>query len=389
MAQKLGLPIYLTLKEIWRNKLRFALVIGVVALLTILVLFTAALAEGLGSGNREYLEKLDGDLIVYQDTAQLQTSSSRMDQAVIRSLRRVEGVKQVGPIAFSSGTIVRATGKGTLDISLVGVVPGLPGEPPVVQGRSLGRSDAAEAIIDRRVADQAGLRVGDTMTLKTVQGTDEKEHRVVIIGLSDGRAFFLRPSVFLPYRAWDKLRAKAVIDDEPGEVIFNIAAVQLDDPAQQKVMAQRLAEQVRNIVAVDRKTAYQATPGYAAQQNTLNTQQIFSLLIGALVVGGFFQIQMLQRVNQIGMLKAIGASNFTIGVAFILQIILVTLLGVAVGGAGVAALALGLPSAIPIAFNPLGILAAVGALVLIGPLGGIVAVRSLLKIEPLTALRLS
>ncbi len=389
MAQKLGLPVYLTLKEIWRNKLRFGLVVGVVALLTILVLFTAALAEGLGSGNREYLEKLDADLIVYQDTAQLQTSSSRIDQATIRSLRRVEGVKQVGPVAFSSASVVRASGTGTLDISLVGVVAGLPGEPPIVQGRGLGRSDAPEAVIDRRVADQAGLKVGDTMTLKSVQGTDEKEYQVSIIGLSDGRAVFLRPSVFLPHRTWDKLRAKAVINDEPGEVIFNVVAVQLDDPSQQAVMAQRLAAQVRNIVAVDRVTAYKATPGYAAQQNTLNTQQIFSLLIGALVVGGFFQIQMLQRVNQIGMLKAIGASNFTIGVAFILQIILVTVLGVAVGGAGVAALALGLPSAIPIAFNPLGIMAAVVALVLIGPLGGIVAVRSLLKIEPLTALRLS
>ena len=61
--------------------------------------------------------------------------------------------------------------------------------------------------------------------------------------------------------------------------------------------------------AVDRVTAYQATPGYSAQQSTLNTQRYFALLIGILVIGGFFQIQTLQKVAQIGMLKAIGAAN--------------------------------------------------------------------------------
>ena len=45
------------------------------------------------------------------------------------------------------------------------------------------------------------------------------------------------------------------------------------------------------------------------QQTTLNTQQFFTLLIGVLVLGGFFQIQTLQKIGQIGMLKAIGTSN--------------------------------------------------------------------------------
>jgi putative ABC transport system permease protein len=44
-------------------------------------------------------------------------------------------------------------------------------------------------------------------------------------------------------------------------------------------------------------------PGYSAQQSTLNTQGGFTLFIGILVIGGFFQIQILQKVAQIGVLN--------------------------------------------------------------------------------------
>ena len=54
------LPPYLAFKEIWRNKGRFLLVSLVIALVTVLVLFVDGLAEGLGAGNIEYLQKLDG-----------------------------------------------------------------------------------------------------------------------------------------------------------------------------------------------------------------------------------------------------------------------------------------------------------------------------------------
>ena len=58
--------IHLALREVWRNRGRFLLFSLVVALITVLILFVAALGEGLGSGNREYIEKLDADLIVWR-----------------------------------------------------------------------------------------------------------------------------------------------------------------------------------------------------------------------------------------------------------------------------------------------------------------------------------
>ena len=64
MRQTLSIASYLAIKEVWRNRGRFLLVALVIALITLLVLFIAALGEGLGNGNREYISKLDSELVV-------------------------------------------------------------------------------------------------------------------------------------------------------------------------------------------------------------------------------------------------------------------------------------------------------------------------------------
>jgi putative ABC transport system permease protein len=146
---------------------------------------------------------------------------------------------------------------------------------------------------------------------------------------------------------------------------------------------------VDGVEVVDRVTAYEAAPGYAAQQSTLNTQKYFAFFIGLLVIGGFFQIQTLQKVAQIGMLKAVGVSNWTVALSAVVQIVLVNALGVLIGAVGSWALSLTFPVTVPIIFTGESIMTTVAALLLIGPLGGMVSVWALLRVDPLTALRLA
>jgi putative ABC transport system permease protein len=383
------LPIDLALKEFWRNKGRFFLVGLVIALITILVLFIDGLAEGLGAGNIEYLDKLDADLVLFQENTDLSTSTSQIAWSKQKEIRRLEGVKEVGLIGFSRASIMRANGEDPLNVSLIGVEPGKPGEPPALEGRGLKHKRGKEAVIGRATALRTGLQVGDEFTIKSIQGTEEEFYTLNVIGISDGRQVFLQPSIFVPYVTWDQIKPQAVVDSEKAEYIFNIAAVQLDDPERLEEMASLLEERVKKVEAVDRETAYKATPGYAEQQSTLNTIRIFTLLIGVLVLGGFFQIQTLQKVAQIGMLKAIGATNAVIAVAFVLQIIYTTVLGVGLGVVGTFALSLGLPPTVPITFTAQSATVAIASLLIIGPLGGLVSLFVLLRVEPLTALGLA
>jgi putative ABC transport system permease protein len=383
------LPLFLAFKEIWRNKGRFLLFSLVIALITTLVLFIAGLAEGLGAGNREYLEKLNADLILFQEDVDLSIPSSRFDRSTLNNVQRVEGVAETGSIGFSNSTIPLEPGQDPLKISLIGVEPGQPGEPPAFEGRGLMGKRDNEAILDKNAALRTGLEVGDTFSIKSVQGTEEKLHPLTVAGISDGRQYSLQPSVFVPYLTWEDIRPKSNAEINQSDLIFNLIATQLENPDDLERMSQRLEDEVSGVEAVDRQTAYESSPGYRAQQSTLNTQRIFSLVIGVLVIGGFFQIQTLQKVAQVGMLKAIGTSNRTIVTVSIAQIVSITAFGVALGCLGTLLLALAFPATVPIVFTPQTVITTVASLLLIGPLGGLASLRILLKVEPLTALGLA
>ena len=75
---------YLAFMEIWRNRSRFFLFSLVIALITTLVLFIAALAQGLSNANIEYLSKLDAQLIVFQKNVDLSASASQINRSILK-----------------------------------------------------------------------------------------------------------------------------------------------------------------------------------------------------------------------------------------------------------------------------------------------------------------
>lgn len=381
------MAFYLAFKEVWRNRGRFFLFSMVIALITTLVLFIAGLAEGLAFANKEYLSKLDAQLIVFQKNVDTSIAASRIGRSKLGSIRRIEGVDAAGSIGFSTGAAVFPD-KPNLNISLVGVEPGLPGEPPVLVGRGLETSRANEVVIDSNLATRAGVKVGDLLTIKTIQGTEEKEFTLLVVGKTDGQQYLFAPSVFLPYRTWDIIRPQGAATSGLVEIVSNIVAVRVKNPAEQKMVADHILKDVEGVDVTDVRTAYESLPGYSAQQSTLNTQQVFTLLIGVLVVGGFFQIQLLQKIPQIGVLKAIGTSNVTVAGAVVMQIIIVTTFGVSMGALVTAILALALPGNVPIIFSGSSVALAIALLLAIGPLGGLVSVFRAVSVEPLVALGL-
>ena len=212
--------------------------------------------------------------------------------------------------------------------------------------------------------------------------------KLKIVGLVSEQAYFFQPTIFLPAATWEMIRPQSASDLNSDTPFPNIVAVKLTDPAQVEAMKLRLQNEVSNIEVADIETTINNIPGYTAQQGTVQTQGVFTLLIGILVIGGFFQIQILQKVPQIGVLKAIGSSNFVVGVSSVFQIIIVTSMGVGIGAALNFLFSLGLPPTIPLEFNGQRSLIAILLLLFIGPLGGMVSIIYAVRIEPLKALRL-
>lgn len=381
------MAVYLAFKEVWRNRGRFFLFSLVIALITTLVLFIAALAEGLALANREYLSKLDAELIVFQNNVDTSIAASRIGRSKLNDIRRIDGVKDIGSIGFSTGSLVFA-GRENVNVSLVGVEPGRPGNPPIYAGSPLTTTIGNEIVIDGDLAASENIRVGDPIVVKTIQGTEEKLFELRVIGITDGQQYLFAPSIFIPYRTWDTIRPQGAETSGLVEITSNIVAIKLNNPLETDLVSARIKNEVSGLDVTDIETAIQSLPGYAAQQSTLTTQQIFTLLIGVLVVGGFFQIQLLQKIPQIGVLKAIGTDNAIVAGAVVMQIIIVTTFGVTLGGFVTAGLAFGIPGSVPIEFSGGSVLLAISLLLAIGPLGGLVSVFRAISVEPLLALGL-
>ncbi|MBL8101005.1 MAG: ABC transporter permease [Anaerolineales bacterium] len=380
------LATYLAIKEVVRNKGRFLLVALVIALITLLVLFIAALGEGLANGNRQYVANLDAQLVVFLEKSDYSISSSRLETNTVKSVRRVDGVADAGAIYTSSTEIVSLP--ESLKVSMLGAEPGRPGMPPIIDGREFRGGEAREAVIDRNVALRTDIQIGDTIQIRSTQGTEDEFFELKIVGLVEGPSYFFQPTIFVPAATWEKIRPQSESELTSDTPYPNIIAVKLTDPLQAEVMAAKLTEEVSNIEVADIETTINNIPGYSAQQGTVQTQGVFTLLIGILVIGGFFQIQILQKVPQIGVLKAIGSSNGVVGLSAVIQIIFVTALGVGIGGGLTYLFSLGFPPTIPLVFNGARSLIAIALLLAIGPFGGMVSIIYAVRIEPLKALRL-
>ena len=380
------LAFYLALKEVFRNKGRFLLVSLVIALITLLVLFIAALGEGLANGNRQYVANLDAQLVVFLEKSDFSISASRLDTNTARAVRRVDGVVDAGPIYTSTTEIVSL--EEPLKVSLLGAEPGRPGMPKIIEGREFRGGEAREVVIDRNVALRTSIKIGDEIEIRSTQGTDDQFFKLKVVGMVDGQSYFFQPTMFVPPATWELIRPQSEADLNSDTPYPNIIAVKLQDPTQIELMQKRLVANVTNIEVTDIQTTINNIPGYSAQQGTVQTQGFFTLLIGVMVIGGFFQIQVLQKVPQIGVLKAIGSSNGVVGWASVIQIIVVTAMGVAIGGGLTYLFSLGLPPTIPFVFNGVRSFAAIILLLLIGPFGGLVSIVYAVRIEPLKALRL-
>jgi putative ABC transport system permease protein len=292
-------------------------------------------------------------------------------------------------LGTSSATLLLPLQEKDLKIAVLGVEPGHIGEPMVVQGTQLSTDLAQEVILDRNTAIRSKLVVGDELQIRVTQGTQDEFYSLRIVGITDGQQYSLQPSVFVPFYTWDRIRPKSEAEVNSSNPVANVILVKVTNPESVETVRESLISQVDNVEVATLNEAIQALPGYSAQQSTLNTQGGFTLFIGILVIGGFFQIQILQKVAQIGVLKAIGAANTIVAATSIIQIVVITVIGVLIGGLMTFLFSLTFPPTVPIVFNGTTSAIALIALLLIGPLGGLVSIRYAVKIEPLKALGLS
>jgi putative ABC transport system permease protein len=114
-----------------------------------------------------------------------------------------------------------------------------------------------------------------------------------------------------------------------------------------------------------------------------------SLIVGGIGIANIMLVSVVERTREIGIRKAVGATNAAILVQFLSEAVVVSTVGGGIGivlGMGIA-FGAAMVMKIPLVISPLSVAAGFGLSVGVGLVAGVVPARNAAQLEPITALR--
>ena len=366
----------LGLIEIRRRKLQFVLVGLIVALVTYLVLMVNGLGIGLRELSGRALRNWDADALVYADTANLSVIRSEIGQSTVDRARALPGVTDAAELGYFGVNVKKPDGsisQKAKSAALIGFDLGTIGQPAVTAGRQLTPADRDGVLADKGFLRATDLKVGDTVTL----GYRLTSGQFRIVGEIDEGAFFFQPTLYVLRPTWQEMRYGTGGPETPVASIVLLKGEGLPGKSGE------------GFTVVDKDTAFNNIEGVSAQNSTVNALMAFGYLIGALIIGVFFYVLTLQKVAQIGVLKAVGASTFFVARQILAQVLALALAGVAVAVplAYLTNAALQQASAtVPIAFTTSAFVITALAMVCTSLVGALFSVRQVAQVDPIIAL---
>ncbi|WP_368086721.1 ABC transporter permease [Paenibacillus sp. NFR01] len=261
-----------------------------------------------------------------------------------------------------------------VDIAIIGIEPGSFLEPAVTEGTGLASDQMTKVIVNETMKDE-GFQVGDTFQL------DGSTESLTIAGFVKNQTYNHVAAVFTPIEEWRKLAFAAPGSDKGVSEPVNAIMLQGKD-----IHPDSINEQLSGTDTVTRAAAVQGMPGYKEENGTIMMMLAFLLAISAFIIGVFFYVFTMQKSNQFGIMKAIGAKNGFLGRAVVSQVFVLSLSSIIVGillTYGTAAI---MPKGMPFMLDTTLVFMYSLILLVIALLSSLVSVRTISRIDPLKAL---
>jgi len=284
----------IALHNLFQNKVRLAIAVGGVALAFMLILALDAVVGGMEAKLTAYIDYSGADIFVAQSGVRnMHMAASALPLSVKSQVRAVAGVSTVTPVLYLTNVVV--SGENRHLAYVIGVPPKATSGGPwrIVAGKALPGS--REAIIDRGVAEQSGVGIGDTVE---ILGED-----FTVAGLSEGTANLTNSVAFITRADFARLRGE---DATASYVLAKVAPGESPE-----IVARRIEALVHDVTAQTRQE-------FAAQErkviNDMSTDVVtimnmVGVLIGMAVMALTVYTATLARRSEYGVLKALGAHN--------------------------------------------------------------------------------
>lgn len=369
--------MFLARRELWFFKGRFILIGLIILLVSWLVLILSGLGNGLSDLGAATIRYNEIDAVIFQEDAEFSLTKSVLSEDLVPEIEELSGV-EAAAIGTSPGSIV--LGETSNDnnkktsVMLAGIAQESFLEPSIVSGDGLDDEDLNKVIANDTLANE-GFSIGDTIS---IPGTDIV---LEISGFTKNETLNHLPMVYMPMSTFREFKYAVPGSDMGIKDPVNAIFVNSSDLSNEEII-----DDLDGVEIATKKETLNAIPGYQAESATINMMLGFLILISAVVIAVFFYVLTTQKVQQFGVMKAIGASNgFIIG-SVVAQVFLLSSISILCGIGLTFLTAAVLPEGMPFNLLPNLVLTYSLVLLLISLLGSLFSVHKIIKIDPLTAL---
>lgn len=353
--------MYLSWREIRHSKLRYLLIGGIVMLITWLVFMISGLANGLASDNASAVQNLPVKSFIMEHSDDHRLERSALTSDKVKKALPDHASKGISPFGVHM-TSVSAKNGDQMDVSLFAVQGSSNFAPNVSEGDTLKEGNGV--VVDASLKDK-GVKIGDT--LKTKDSSD----KLKVGGFTNqSYSYSHTPVVFMNLNQWEKMQG--------GHARYN--AILVGENASSDI------QPASGLDRVDSSEVLENVPGFQAEQGTLKMMIGFLLVITAFVLAVFFYVITLQKIDQYGVLKAIGTKTGYLTKTLMSQISMISIAAIIVGIILSLLVAQIIPSGMPFTLSVQTIVFDGLLMLVMALIGALISLFRIAKVDPVDAI---
>jgi putative ABC transport system permease protein len=364
------MTMFLAFREIRHAKLRFALITGVIVMVSSLVFILSGLANGLSAGNTAAIDAMPIDGMVISAGSDYQLDRSSVSADDVSTILGLSGITDAEPIGISSANIKKQGGDAIVGASFFGIVPDGMVQPDIEKGENF-TSTPNGVVIDETLTND-GIGLGDTFV------TEPGDVEMTVVGITSDQTYRLAPVIFLPLDRWQQLQPS-----QQGAVQNPVTAILVRG---EQAAIDAIPAAVPNTMIGSKSQVANHIPGESEQNSTLLLIQVFLVVIAAGIIAAFFYIITLQKMPELGVMKAIGTGTAYLARTLVVQVFCLALVGVLLGISIADTLALIIGNAIPYSITTQRMALFGGILLLVAILGTVLSLTRIARVDPLDAI---
>jgi len=371
--------MFLALKELKHGKLRFTMIGLIIVLIAWLVFILSGLGNGLSTLSAATIKNWDAEHVVYEKGAGATFSKSLLSQSLQSKIEAQPGVEEVAPFSQAVIAILPidgiAEGEEKVDVALLGIEESSFLHPEVIEGKAIESSIKNGVVANVTLKNQKGYEIGDEIAI------DGSELNAIIIGFVENETFNHLPSLFGNMDFVREYKYSAPGSNNGVEDAINAFTILGKD-----VDAVQMENEIDGVEVVTKSSAINGMPGYTAENGTIMMMLVFLIVISAFVIAVFFYVLTIQKTQQFGVMKAIGASNGFIAKAIMSQVFVLSFFSILIGIGLTYLTAMVFPEEMPFNLDPVLVITYGIVLLVISVGSSLFSIRRISKIDPLTAL---